>query len=595
MGANGTGKTTLLKILIGEETYDNGDIFKHKIVDIGYMEQYLCSDKNKSIWDESISVFSHLIDLEKEIQTVNKDIENKNGDIDTLVRRQHSLSEQYEKEGGFLYRSKVRAMLLGLGFLEDEFNLPIDVLSGGQKTRVLLGKMLLSKTNLLLLDEPTNYLDIASIEWLENYLINYSGAFIIISHDRYFLDKVTYRTFEIEIHKLTVYNGNYSYYIKKKEEDKLIALKHYNNVKKEITRIERIVEQQRRWNREKNIKTAESKEKAIKRLQEGLEKPTSEEDSIKFDFTARYAGGNDVLIANDIAKSFDDKDVLQNINLHIRKRERVFLLGPNGSGKTTLFKIIIGEYESDKGEYELGSNIEIGYYDQTQSNLNYDKTVFDEIRDTYPEMTNTNIRNALASFLFKGDDVFKEISVLSGGERARVALLKLMLSQDNFLLLDEPTNHLDISSCEMLEDALMSYEGTIFVISHDRYFINKMADRILKLTPNGLQEYLGNYDYYIEKSQNNDVIIEEKKAPKVNDYKVRKEREATKRRLLKKIEKTEQEININEEKIKKLKEQLHTPEYATDYLKALEITNEITKLKQKVDILYESWEDLQDL
>ena len=592
VGVNGAGKTTLFKMLTGKIKIEEGKVFKNKLANIGYMEQHVCNNSQNSVYEELLFIFSPLIEMEKEIEEIVTDIESKNGDIDSLVKRQHKLTEEYERTGGFLYRGRAKATLFGLGFSEAEFNMPVNTLSGGQKTRILLGKMLLSDANLLLLDEPTNHLDIKSVEWLEDYLKTYHGAVITISHDRYFLDKIANRIFEIENKKFIVYNGNYTYYLKKKTEDKVIAEKHYETTQKEIKRIESIIEQQRRWNREKNIKTAESKQKVVDRLEKTLEKPASSLDNINFKFNTKSGGGNDVLIINELKKSFGHKLLFENLNIHIRKGERIFLLGPNGCGKTTLFKIIRDLCESNSGTCKLGINIETGYYDQTQSDLNYDKTAIDEISDAYPHITLTKIRNALATFLFKGDDVFKEISMLSGGERARVALLKLMLSPSNFLLLDEPTNHLDIISREALEEALTQYEGTLFIVSHDRYFINKMADRIYRMTKDGVTEYIGNYDYYVEKCKDEEVIVK-KEAPKENEYKVKKEKESVMRRLQGQISRAEQNISETEEIINKLEEQLHSPECSSDYVRAIKLTNGIENLRTKLEGLYEEWDELQ--
>ena len=594
VGVNGTGKTTLFKLLIGNMTQDGGEIVKSKLCKFGYMEQQVL-DLSVSIYDEMLSVYADLMEMEVRIEETHSNIEQKKGNLDELINNQHLLTEQYENLGGLTYKSRVRAALLGLGFGEKEFDKPVRILSGGQKSKLQLAKMLLCSANILLLDEPTNHLDIESVEWLEDFLRGYSGAFIVISHDRYFLDKVTTKIFELENQKLTLYSGNYSKYLIKKEEDKIIQQSQYENTTREIKRIEGIIEQQRQWNREKNIKTAESKQKIIDRLSQDLEKPESEPEAINFKFMTKSGGGNDVLIAKDLSLSFGDKLLFKNSSLHIKKGERVFLLGPNGCGKTSLFKIMLGIYQANTGSYKLGANIEVGYYDQTQANLDYEKTIIDEVWDTYPKMTQTEIRNALAVFLFKTDDVFKRISDLSGGEKARVALLKLMLSGANFLLLDEPTNHLDITSREALEQAFTNYDGTLFIVSHDRYFINKIADRIISLSQNGTKEYLGNYDYYIEKYVKQEELHEEKTvAPRENEYKQKKGKESAKRRLASQLGKAEQAIADGEQELSRLTQLQITQEYATDYTKALTIAQQIDELKNRLDSLFITWSELSE-
>lgn len=595
VGGNGTGKTTVFKLLTGELSPDNGEIIKNRFAKLGYMEQHVLNDLDRTLYDEVLSVFAFLIQMEAELEKIHDAIEHKKGDINDLVLKQHSLHEQYENEGGLTYKSRVRATLLGLGFSESEFLQPVKTLSGGQKSKLSLGKMLLCNANVLLLDEPTNHLDIPSVEWLEDFLKGYADAFIVISHDRYFLDKVTAKTIEIENSKTTIYNGNYSYYLTKKAEDKIILAHQYEVTQREIGRIEGIIEQQRRWNREKNIKTAESKQKVVDKLKETLVKPENEVEKLNFIFKSKPGGGNDVLIAKDLEMNFGEKRLFQNLNMHIKKGERVFLLGANGSGKTTLFKIILDKLQCISGKIVLGTNIETGYYDQTQESLDYAKTLLDEVWDSYPKMPQTVIRNALAAFLFKEDDVFKSISTLSGGERARIALLKLMLSNVNFLLLDEPTNHLDINSRETLENAFATYDGTLFFISHDRFFINKMADKIYYLTKDGLEEYTGNYDYFIEKRKN--IVIskpEKTEQPKNEDYKQKKEQEAAKRRLLTQIAKNEEAIETAEKELSNLQEKQLLEEYTTDYVKALEIAEKIEGQKHKLEKLYEVWAELQE-
>lgn len=591
VGANGAGKSTLFKILAGDMNYDAGDIFKNKYTKIGYLDQYACSDSDNTVFDELLTVFSEVVEIEQELEEIRFDIENQTDGLETLIRRQNALNERFAELDGFYYRSKIRAALLGLGFSESEFGLQVQSLSGGQKTRVELGKILLSDANLLLLDEPTNHLDISSVEWLEEFLLGYKGAVIVISHDRYFLDRVTNRTFELEGGKLFSMDGNYSAYVKQREIEKLTQERNYENTKKEIERLEGVVEQQRRWNREKNIKTAESKLKVIERLEKTLEKPQERPENIKFRFEAAPGGGNDVLIAEGLSMAFGEKTLFRNVDIHIQKGERVFLLGPNGCGKTTLLKIMMGQLAATAGTYKIGANTHVGYYDQIQEHLHMEKTVIDEVWDTYPKMTQTEVRNALAAFLFRGEDVFKEISKLSGGERARVELVKLMLKRVNFLIMDEPTNHLDIQSKEALEAALADYDGTMLVVSHDRYFINKLASRILRMDGERVLNYAGNYDYYLEKFKESKPEAAKSK-PAANDYKEKKRMEAEKRKTVSRYHKVEEWISEKEHAIDDLNQTLATPEVATDYVKAGALTAELETLEQELEALLEEWETL---
>ena len=592
VGVNGAGKSTLFKVITGEMQADSGDIFKAKNVRIGYLSQHALSESKKSVFDEVLEVFSEQTEIEKELERIRKEIDKGNGDLDELIKRQNTLSEKFSAIDGFFYKNRVKSALLGLGFSEEEMKLSVDKLSGGQKTRVSLCKILLSGAEILLLDEPTNHLDIESVEWLEDFLNSYKGAFIVVSHDRYFLDKVTNRTFSMESGKLYIQNGNYSFFTAQREIEKLTEKRSYENTVKEIERLEGIVEQQRRWNREKNIKTAESKLKVIERLEKDLKKPDEEIKSIRFKFRARSGGGDDALILRDISKGFSKKALFSSVDIDIKRGERVFLLGPNGSGKTTLIKIIMGEILQDTGEVKIGANTFLGYYDQLQSNLSMDKTIIDELWDEYPRMTETEIRNALAVFLFRGEEVFKEIKKLSGGERARVELAKLILRDVNFLLMDEPTNHLDIQSKEALETALSDYDGTMLMVSHDRYFINKMADRILYLDEEGIRNFNGNYDYFLEKFKN-EKPQEKKKSVQVNDYKLQKQIESQKRKLRTKISRTEEEISKIEQEIDALNQELNLPEVAQDYKKAYEITDKIGELSKTLEETFELWEELQ--
>jgi len=594
VGSNGAGKSTLFKILTGELINDDGDIFKNKNLEIGYLSQHSCADSDKSVFEETLLVFKDLTDLEEEIDNIRYEIEKADENMNYFVERQHRLSEEFEQNGGFTYKSRTKAVLKGLGFSENDLKLSVNLLSGGQKTRVALAKILLSGANLLLLDEPTNHLDIESVEWLENFLKSYNGAFIVISHDRYFLDKVTNKTFELEGGRFYSMNGSYSEFAAQRDIDKFTEERNYANTMREIERLNKIVEQQRRWNREKNIKTAESKQKVIKKLKETLVEPLQSSEEANFRFTACSGGGDNALIAEGLKKSFDEKVLFDDINIHIKRGERIFIVGPNGCGKTTLLKILIGQLKADKGEYKIGANTFLGYYDQLQESLNLNKTVLDEVWDTYPEMTQTVIRNALAAFLFKNEDVYKEIKTLSGGERARVELVKLILKKVNFLIMDEPTNHLDIQSREALEKALTEYDGTLLMVSHDRYFINSIATRILRLDEKGIVSYDGNYDDYIQKYESIDKPTEEKVVSQSSiSYKEQKRIESEKRKLKTKFLKTEEEIFNTEEEIDRLNEELQSPEIALDYIKAAEITEKIAEENKKLEQLYILWDEIQ--
>ncbi len=594
VGINGAGKSTLFKVITGEQKADGGELFKSKDLKIGYLDQYACNQSDKSVYEETLSVFEDIIRIEKQLEEIQGDIEIADGDVTKLVNRQNELSEKYQDMGGFYYKNRVKSALTGLGFSEEEFDMSVSSLSGGQKTRVSLTKILLSDSNLLLLDEPTNHLDIQSVEWLEEFLRNFKGAVLIISHDRYFLDRVTNRTFEIENGKLYSQNGNYSFYIKQREIEKLTEQRKYQNTTKEIERLEGIVEQQRRWNREKNIKTAESKLKVIDKLKEELVKPEETLSETTFSFKAVPGGGDISLIVEGMSKRFDNKTLFTNCDMFIKRGEKVFLLGPNGCGKTTLLKIITGILEADLGSYAIGANTHIGYYDQIQENLDMSKTVIDELWDEYPKLTQTEIRNALAVFLFRGEDVFKEISKLSGGERARVELAKLILKRVNFLVMDEPTNHMDIQSKEALEKALSEYDGTMLVVSHDRYFINKLADTIYYMDNGGVVCYDGDYDYFVSKHKNSSSVAVEKKkvSSSAQDYKEQKRIESEKRKRQTRIKKCEDEIAEVEERIKHVSAELQNPEFASDFQKAFELSNQVNELNQRLDELYKQWEEL---
>lgn len=601
IGANGVGKTTLFKILNGEISPVSGTVTFSKNVRPGYMEQHACNNPRADVYHELLSVFDYLSDMETEISALAHQIDNKSGNLDELVERQTMLIEQFERAGGLTYKSRTRSALLGLGFSENDFTMPVGNLSGGQRSKLCLAKLLLSQSNMLLLDEPTNHLDIDAIAWLEGFLRDFKGAMIIISHDRYFLDNVTNKTIELEHNRAMVYKGSYSEFVKKKESVNESLKNKYERDLKEIKRIEGIVEQQKRWGQAHNFITAASKQKEADRIKDGLVAPESELETMRMHFEPRCESGNDVLICKNLAKSFDNKQLFKNVDIHIRKGERVFIIGGNGCGKTTLFRILTGKTPMNSGEYDYGANVEIGYFDQMQQNLDLSKTALDEVWDTFPNMTQTEVRSALASFLFKGDEVFKPLSKMSGGERARVSLLKLMLKGSNFLLLDEPTNHLDASSREELEKTLLDYSGTMLIVSHDRYFINKIADRILLLTNNGVKEYLGNYDYYLERTtaeKSGAVPTENKKDKKEktqNDYFLQKQKQSEERKRQTKLKKAEAEIERLDEEIAKTQELLASEEVAADYEKLMELSKLLEDLQKQQEEQYEIWEELESM
>lgn len=584
VGVNGAGKTSLFKVITGEYTPDSGNCFISKNATLGYMQQHTCSD-NKTIWNELVSVFDDLIQTEIELDEINEKL--KTDHSKELLERQSYLTDEFNLNGGLTYKSMTRSALLGLGFGEEDFDKPTSKLSGGQKSKLILAKLLLSKADFLLLDEPTNHLDISAIAWLEDFLKSFNGACLIISHDRYFLDRVTDKTIELENKKIRSYKGNYSEFLVKKAAEQKAVEEKYENDMKEIERLEGIVAQQRQWNREKNIKTAESKEKVIERIKAQLVVPDKKLEKIRFDFTPKCVSGEDVLEVDGLKKSFGNHIVFENASFNVKRGERVFLLGDNGCGKTTLLKILMGDLSRDDGTFKFGASLMTGYFDQVQAKLDLNKSVLDEVWTAYPFMTETKVRNALAAFLFKGEEVYRKLEVCSGGERARVALLKLMLGGYNFLLLDEPTNHLDAFSREELENTLLNYSGTMLIVSHDRYFINKLATRIVELTPNGCNNFLGNYDDY---NEHRFIAKEEKQVkekPKVNDYKLKKERQSNLRKLNTLLKKLEGEIEDTEREIGEFEQKLTDASYE----ELMEYTSKIDSLSTHRDELYEKWEE----
>lgn len=596
IGSNGAGKTTIFRLLTGEILPDEGELSINKDLKIGYVRQEtLTIEGAHTLYDEMSKSFERLSKLEDEINDLTLQMELANEGHLELAKKHAALSAEFERLGGFGYRSRIRATLLGLGFSEEEFDTPVNVLSGGQRTRIALGKVLLEDYDLILLDEPTNNLDIKSCQWLEEAVKAYQGAAIIISHDRYFLDNVTSKTVALSNGKTKTYKGNYSFYVKQYEADRIYEEKQYEAYRSEVKRIEGIIEQQKRFNQARNYVTIKSKKKQIEHM-ETVERPDSPERTIHFKFTPRENCGNEVLRVTGLAKSFPGNKLFSNVDLYIDKGEKVFLLGDNGIGKTTLFKILTGDIKPDAGEFKYGANVQPGLYSQKRNDLDPDSTVIDEIWNQNTKMNETDVRSALAAFAFTGDDVFKKVKTLSGGEAGRLALLKLMLSKANFLMLDEPTNHLDIASKEMLETALSEYEGTIFVISHDRYFINKLATRIYYLDNEKITNYIGGYDYFLEHSKK--AESEEKTQAKSlsgkNEYLLRKQRDAAIRKNKNHMQKCEKRIEELEEEIKQKESLLASPEVSTDYVKALEITDEIQELKTLLDQEYEKWETLSE-
>ena len=602
VGVNGAGKTTLLKILTGEEHADSGNVILAKDAKLGYLRQINNVDSKLSIIDELYTVIEHILSMEKRMLDMQEQMQHLSGEaLEELYSSYKALTHNYEFMDGYAAKSKVTGILKGLGFNENEFDRKINTLSGGQKTRVFLAKLLLEEPDIILLDEPTNHLDLRSIEWLESYLLNYKGAVIIVSHDRYFLDKIVSKVIDIENSTVYMYTGNYSDFSAKKQMLMDAKMKEYLNQQQEIKHQEAVISKLKQFNREKSIKRAESRQKQLEKI-ERVEAPQTHIENMRLSLDISKESGKDVLSVNNLSKSFDEKHLFSNINFEIKRGERVAIIGDNGTGKTTLLKIINGLLSPDSGEVIYGSNVAIAYYDQEHQVLHMDKTLFDEISDTYPEMTNTQIRNILAAFLFTGEDVYKKIGDLSGGERGRVSLVKLMLSKANFLLLDEPTNHLDILSKDVLESALNSFPGTICYVSHDRYFINKTATRILDLTGNRLLNYIGNYDYYIEKREAvegaaNLISNESKeKSVEISDSKQEwienKTAQAQKKKLSNALNKCEKEIEKLEEKLGLIDEEFSNPEISSNVGKLMELQKEKSSLEEKLEKLMNEWEEL---
>ena len=610
VGINGAGKTTLLRIIVGEMTPDDGQVVLAKDKTLGYLAQNSTVDTSHTIYEELLSVKADLLRLEEKIRECENDMKHADGDaLEDLMKQYTSLTHAFETGGGYLYRSELVGVLKGLGFTEDEFSKPVATLSGGQKTRVALGRLLLQNPDLIILDEPTNHLDMTSIAWLETYLLNYKGAVLIVSHDRYFLDRIAEKVIEIDQSKATTFMGNYSDYAVKKEQLRVAAWNAYMNQQRDIKHQEEVIEKLKSFNREKSIKRAESREKMLDKI-EVIEKPSEVRTDMKLTLTPRILSGNDVLTVEHLSKSFDSHKLFTDVNFEIKRGEHVAIIGDNGSGKTTLLKILNGLVPADQGTFRLGSNVEIGYYDQEHHVLHSEKTLFEEISDDYPYLNNTQIRNVLAAFLFTGEDVFKRISDLSGGERGRVSLAKLVLSNANFLILDEPTNHLDIMSKEILEDALNGYEGTILYVSHDRYFINRTAHRILDLTEGQFVSYVGNYDYYLEKHDTVMAAIEANAPQNADadsavaakaaesevklDWKAQKEEQARLRKKENDLKKCEEKIAELEARISEIDTEMSDPAIGTQVAKLQELSKEQAACQEQLEKLYEQWEELAE-
>lgn len=584
IGVNGAGKTTILKIIASEENYDSGDLFCNKELTLGYLKQQHDLAMDKTVYDVGLDVFAPLITIENRLRQLENEMTTDHSE--RILNEYDRLTQSFHDKDGYSYPSKLTGVLKGLGFSEEEFNLKVSMLSGGQKTRLALAKMLLQEPKLLLLDEPTNHLDNSAINFLEGYLKNYPHAIITVSHDRYFIDQVSNKIVEVENGKSKSYKCKYNEYSILKKKQRAVDLKHYLNQQKEIKRIQESIDTLKSYNREKQVKRAESKEKQLAKI-ERIDKPENLPDTITINFKPKRESGFDVLKIENLAVKFDEI-LFKNIDIDIKKQERIALVGDNGVGKTTLFKTILDQLNAYQGKIKFGSKVDLAYYDQEHSTLAMDKTIFNEISDNFPKMTNTEIRNSLALFNFKGDDVFKEISLLSGGEKGRVVLTEILLKQANLLILDEPTNHLDIASKEVLEDALNQFEGTIFFISHDRYFINKVATRVIELTSTKAISYDGNYDTYL----NHKSVAKPLKKENV-DYLDMKQQNALYRKQQNKIKKIETNISILETKINTLTEQLHSEEVLNDYQKYNQINDEISELENQLNTLMEEWEALQ--
>jgi ATP-binding cassette subfamily F protein 3 len=604
VGINGAGKSTLLKIIIGEMPADEGEVVVSKGKTIGYLSQHQDLSGERTVYEEVLEIKRPIIEMEARIRQMELDMKHLTGsELDDMLSSYSRLNHEFEQQNGYAYQSEVTGVLKGLGFTEEDFKKPVKALSGGQKTRVALGRLLLSKPDIILLDEPTNHLDMESIAWLEGYLVNYDGSVIIVAHDRYFLDRVVTKIIELDNGIMNVYQGNYTDYSGKRAMIREAKMKAYLNQQQEIKHQEEVITKLKSFNREKSIRRAESREKMLDKI-ERLDRPTEVNDEMKIRLEPNIISGNDVLTVKDLKKAFDQNLLFDHVNFEIKRGERISIIGGNGTGKTTILKMLNGILEADQGEIILGSKVHIGYYDQEHQVLHMEKTLFDELQDTYPSMNNTQIRNILAAFLFTGDDVYKRVKDLSGGERGRVSLAKLMLSEANFLILDEPTNHLDITSKEILEEALNNYTGTVLYVSHDRYFINRTATRILDLTNQTVVNYIGNYDYYLEKKDLMTSLYaaspittsdakEETSETKL-DWKTQKEEQARLRKRQNELKKTENEIHKLETRDGEIDELLVKEEIFTDVPKLMELNQEKDAIQKQLEALYQQWEELAE-
>lgn len=599
VGVNGAGKSTLFRIITGELQQDSGDVFMSRGLRIGFLDQYSGLESDNTIWSEMLTTYKSLLSAERRLKQLANDIstESSQDRLHSLMREYDILLERFSREGGYEYNSRIRGVLRGLGFEDAQFKLQVRTLSGGQKTRLALARLLLEEPDLLLLDEPTNHLDINAIEWLEDFLKNYRKSVLVISHDRYFLDTVTTKTIELENNECTEYDGNYTQYAEKKSEARKIQQKHYELQQKEIARMEAFIEQQRRWNREKNIVAAESRQKAIDRMKK-VDAPNRLPGSIKLQFRSSITSGNDVLFVEELSKNFPGKELFKNISFDVKRNEKVFLLGPNGCGKSTLLKILAGRMPQTFGNFEYGHKIILGYYDQELEGLDESNTVLEEVWTDNERLTHTQIRNALAQFLFTGEDVYKPVSVLSGGEKSRVALVKLMLSESNLLLLDEPTNHLDINSREALEEALLLYDGTLLVVSHDRYFIRKLASRVIEMTGSGIEDYKGSYQYYLDHRRIPAMTESDDKNRSVSASKQEhietKEERARRRKLEKHLASCEAEISKTEARLAFISDEMSREDSLSDHVLLSELHNEQLTLEIHLEQLYKEWSELSE-
>lgn len=599
VGINGAGKSTLLKIITGIEPADTGLVTLAKDKTLGYLSQQQNLNSDNTIYDELLSVKQYILDMEAQLRSIENQMKSADDTaLETLMKKYSDLNHEFELNNGYAYKSEITGVLKGLGFAEEDFTLNVNTLSGGQKTRVALGRLLLSKPDIILLDEPTNHLDMESISWLENYLLNYSGAVLIVAHDRYFLDKIVSKIIELDNGNATVFSGNYTDYASKKAILRNMQLKEYLNQQREIKHQEEVITKLKQFNREKSIKRAESREKMLNKM-EFVDKPEILNDKMDIKLEPNVISGNDVLTVDNLTKGFDGTVLFDNIYFQIKRGERVALIGSNGTGKTTILKLINGIIPADSGSIYLGAKVNIGYYDQEHHVLDPDKTIFDEIRDAYPDLNNTQIRNTLAAFLFTNEDVFKYIKDLSGGERGRVSLAKLMLSNANFLILDEPTNHLDITSKEILENALNSYTGTVLFVSHDRYFINSTATRIIELANKTVVNYIGNYDYYLEKKDilgakpiTNNISKSSSSAISKLNWQEEKVKQAQQKKIKNEIKRTEERMALIEAEIEELDNMYADPAISSDTAKLMEIHTRKEALSKELDELYDKWGEL---